>query len=551
MREQLRQLWAQLDLRQRVVLGAVAIGTLTVLVAMGIWASRPSYEVLYSGLSAADSGAALEHLRSEKIDYRLTNGGATIEVPRESVHEARLDLARKGLPQGGTVGFEIFDQSGLPGTDFVNKISHLRALQGELTRTIEELREVQWARVHLVIPQPALFVEEETPPTASVVLGVLAGSRLPGAEVRAITHLVGSAVDRLDPGHVTVLDSNGNLLAPGQGDAEGAHPATLTTAQLQAQRSLQEDLRRRVQTMLDHTLGPGRSIVRVWAELDFDTEETTNETVEAPVSGEGMASRRETSEETYEGQGRGPAGTPGVSANLMEALTTTEGEAGSFTSTQETVEYEHSRRLETRRKAPGTIKRISVAVIVDEDLSGVDLTVLEELVAAAAGVDELRDDTVTVQSMKLEALTLAEKEMKAAEDAARKTQRHSQILALIRHSALVLAGLLILGFVARASRAPLPSLSVTASETAGGADAEGRLPSFEGGEGEMGAEAAGLGPERGSAGLEAPPAMESPRTSEARAVFDTSSGVGAELVELAADDAEQVAKALQRVARRH
>ena len=345
---------------------------------------------------------------------------------------------------------------------------------------------------------------------------------------------------KLTPENITVLDSGGNLLASGADSHEEAQPGALTLGQLQAQREVEDELRKRVQTMLDHTLGPGRSIVRVRAELDFDVQETKSETIEPAAAGEAPM-RRETSEEKYSGQGRGAAGVPGVTSNLGGgAFSTTSGEGGAFSSKQEKVEYEHSRRTETRHKAPGAMRRMSVAAIVDEAVPGADLRNLEALIAAAAGADQNRGDTVTVRTMKLEAVALAEAEAKKAAEAARGQQRHSQVMALIRHAALVLAGLLMLGYVARTTRGPRPAVAPALG-------AVGRLP------------APSFGPE--GAGESFPDALDegsvlisdrhtSPLLPQEE-MLPTAAASGAEtrLMELTSDDAQRVARALQRLMR--
>ncbi len=539
MRQQLKNLWEQLEWRQRVVLIALGAATLVCLVLLAFWSSRPAYGVLFADMHPEDAAAVVEQLRQSKTPYRLTNGGTTVEVPQAEVYNQRLKLASEGLPRGGVVGFEVFDRSGLPGTEFSNSVSFQRALQGELTRTIESLDAVQWARVHLVLPRPSLFTEREEKPTASVVLGLSGAADLSRQQIRGLRHLVASAVDRLSAEGVTVVDSHGDLLAAPDEDGTLGQPGALTMAQLEAQRGFEDRLRSRLQTMLDDTLGVGHAIVRVRAELEFDTTEVTDETISSGPGGQGLVAREQTSEETYEGAGRGTAGAPGVASNLRGSAGSPVGTGpGKYSSTEKIVEYDHSKRTESTRRAPGKVQRLTVAAAIDEEAAGGDTRRIEELLAAAAGIDESRGDLVVVRPMKIEALAQASEAAKAEEEAARRAQRQRQVMALIRHGALVLLGLLMLIFAGRAARqksmiaGPLVSIPEEAEEEPR-VEEEPELPP--------------AAPSEEPAQLE--PALEGEPAGAVGAMGGPSSGarIQDEIMDLAASDAELVARAVRRL----
>jgi len=207
-------------------MGAVAAGLIGFFVFISMRLSEPQLSILYTDLSLNDSGSIVRELEGRNIKYELRNGGGSVLVPDEHVLRLRLALAEQGLPEGGAVGYEIFDKGETLGaTSFVQNINHLRALEGELARTIRALDKVQVARVHLVLPKRQLFSRDQTEPSASIVLRVRGD--LDKSQTRAIQHLVASAVKRLKPSRVAIVDESGRLLASGDGDQNG--PALFST----------------------------------------------------------------------------------------------------------------------------------------------------------------------------------------------------------------------------------------------------------------------------------------------------------------------------------
>jgi len=376
---QLSALWSKLTINQKAVF-LLAVAVAVALVAASVfWAGRPDYVILYSNLKSEDASKIVDKLRSEKIPYRLTDGGKTVMVPSRRVYDMRLDLAAEGLPQASNVGFEIFDHPKLGMTDFMQKLNYQRALQGELVRTIEQMDEVAQARVHIVVPEPSLFSEGEREPTASVVLRMTGGASIGRSRVRGITHLVASSVEGLKPENVTVVDSYGNILAGGSEDELGA----ASTEQLYAQQSVEKYLRRKAQSMLESVIGPGKASVQVHAVLDF---QRVKETFERYDDSNPVVRSEERTEST--------------------------GEGGSGSQESMVTNYEISKSVKEVVNSSGTIQRLSVAVLVDGKYEKTDtgetqyvprteeeLNQLAGLVKEAVGYDETRGDKVEIANI--------------------------------------------------------------------------------------------------------------------------------------------------------
>ncbi|MFB3816379.1 MAG: flagellar basal-body MS-ring/collar protein FliF [Candidatus Methylomirabilales bacterium] len=426
--EQLRTLWAGLSWAQRAVaLGVVAAAALGVL-GLTAFGHRVSLTTLYANLSPADAGQIVEQLKSAHVPYRLEDSGTRILVPAEHVHESRLKLAAAGLPQGGGVGFELFDRSTFGATDFVQKLNYQRALQGELARTIGQIREVQQARVHLVLPQPSVFADRERRATASVVLSLRGGARLGGEQVRAIVHLVSGSVEGLSADDVTIIDTAGRVLSQ-----RAEHGLAGAASQYERQAAVEAELQRRVQSMLEEVLGPGKASVRVAAQLELSHGERTEERVDPAA----VVKSEQRSSETSKSASTRPGGAPGTAANLGTPGAASAG-AGSSQETlkeQESVQYEVGRVVERRTLPAGELKRLSVAVLVDPPYrttqaadgtarkealprSRGELETLRAMVMKAIGFNAARGDEVEVAELAFDT-SVAERERGAAERAER------------------------------------------------------------------------------------------------------------------------------------
>ncbi|MFW6156251.1 MAG: flagellar basal-body MS-ring/collar protein FliF [Armatimonadota bacterium] len=475
MLEQLRETWEALSRRGQISLIAVGVITLASLIAVGVWATRPSWAVLYSDLAPQDAQSVVEHLREQGVRHQLTSGGTVVQVPRESLYELRIQLAGEGLPDGGSVGFEIFDRSNFSTSDLQNNVNLQRALQGELERSICTLKEIASARVHLALPEERLFSEQQEPPSASVVVNI-SGSRLSSAQVAAITQLVASAVPGLDSEAVALVDTVGRVLTGGA-DAIGGMQ---TMAQLEATRAWEDRLRSHLQSMLDSVLGANRSVVRLQATLDFEDQQITRESFD-PVDGEGVIRREEMTEEQYEGEAGEEVGGP---AGIEGAVRGGRGGGGSYEHRHETREYDHARLHEQISSPPGRLQRLAVAVVVDDSLGADTAGQVRQLVEAAAGIDVERGDRVTVETMAIEAIKIAEKETELAEAAEQERARAQSMSRMVRYGSIILMLAMIAGAMLMVSRrrGPRQEADTDAADEQVGADegAEGEAPADEG-----------------------------------------------------------------------
>jgi flagellar M-ring protein FliF len=368
-------------------------------------ASTPTLAPLYTGLSLEDSSAIVTELQTLNVPFELRGEGDTILVPRDQITTLRMNLAGSGLPTKGQVGYEIFDQQGTLGaTSFVQNINNVRALEGELARTIGSLARIKTTRVHLVLPERQLFSRTTKEPSASIVVGVR--GELSAGEIRAIQHLVASAIEGMSPNRVSIVDDAGTLLASGTED--GATGALSGEA---AEKTLgyETRVRTRVEDMLTNVVGAGRARVEVTAEIDFNRSTVTSESFdpESQVVRSTQTSESENLANGTDGQVSVANELPGASGTPAAAGATEKG-----TSSQEVVNYEISKKTETAVTEAGNIKRLSVAVVVDgvytTDAAGApvytprtadEIAQLLTLVRSAVGYSEARGDSVEVVNM--------------------------------------------------------------------------------------------------------------------------------------------------------
>ncbi|MGI5817264.1 MAG: flagellar basal-body MS-ring/collar protein FliF [Armatimonadota bacterium] len=443
MLEQLRETWEALERRQQISLIALAALLLGGLVAVGVWAAQPSWAVLYSELSPQDAQTVVERLREAGVRHQLADRGTTVQVPRERLYELRIELAGEGLPGGSNVGFELFDRSSFSTSDLQNNVNLQRALQGELERSICTLEEIKSARVHVALPEERLFREQQEPPSASVVVG-LAGAKLGAGQVAAITQLVSSAVPGLEADAVTVVDTVGRVLTGGIDGGGGMQ----TMAQLEATRAWEERVRGHLQTMLDSVLGANRSVVRVQATLDFQSQQITRESFDPP-EGLGVVRREELTEEQYEGDAGREVGGPAGLDGRPEAG---RGGGGSYQHRHESREYDYARLQEQVSSPPGALQRLAVAVVVDESLGAGTGRQVRQLVEAAAGIEPERGDVVTVETMAIEAVKIAQKEAELAESAAAERARAQSMSRALRYASVIVMLAMIAGAMLMVSR---------------------------------------------------------------------------------------------------
>jgi len=357
--EQFKDVYAGLNPVKKLTLFLVIGGVIAGLSLIVILSGRPDYQILFSGLSAEDSGAMITQLKAKKIPYRISSDGGAILIPKEIVYETRMELASQGLPQGGGVGFEIFDNSKLGMTEFVQNVNYQRAVQGELSRTINRFEEIESSRVHLVMPPKSLFVENEEPARASVVIKLRPGKTLNADQIQGIVHLISSSVSGLKPENVTIVDSFGNQIG-GQKPKNDFDSAR--NEQMAYQEKVERTLEHRVKTMLEKALGPNKAIVRLSSKMDFKKQETTEERYYPENK---VVRSEQISKESSVKPEKTPMGVPGTTAASADKLQQGSDAGAGFQKQHQTANYEIGKTTSHTIEPVGQITSISVAVLVD------------------------------------------------------------------------------------------------------------------------------------------------------------------------------------------
>jgi flagellar M-ring protein FliF len=360
------ELWKQLGLNQRVSLTVAALAVAGGLVAVVMWSKRPDYQLLYAKMGDKDSASVISYLESQNIPHQVTSGGTAVQVPSDKVYKIRMDLAAKGIPSGEGVGFEIFDKGQFGLSDFVQRTNYLRALQGELGRTISQLQGVKAARVMIVQPENRLLLTEQgVKPTASVFVD-MGGGRLEIDQVNAIRHLVANAVQGLMVDQVAVVDNRGRTLSE-----ELKQDPTLGTAssQMRYRQQVEDYLSKKVESMLAAVIGPGNAIVRVSAEIETEATSSTQERYDP--EGQVVRSQTVTEDTSTSSESRSASGgVVGVSANVPEKAQGAATEAARPTSssdqkrTNRTTSYEINRTTTSTTRNPGSVRNLSAAVFI-------------------------------------------------------------------------------------------------------------------------------------------------------------------------------------------
>ncbi|NOH01757.1 MAG: flagellar M-ring protein FliF [Chloroflexi bacterium] len=305
LQQQFASYWKRQSLGKQITLVSLILAALILTPVLVNWAGAPSYAIAYTGLSEADASQIVQKLDENSIPYQLKNSG-TIAVPNDQVYTVRLLMAREGLPQSSTVGYELFSGTSMLGmTEFSQQVNYQRAIEGELQRTIGSLEAVKAVRVHLVVPEKTLLSSDQALSTASVTIQVNPGYSLDADQVRSITHLVASSVEGLKPENVVVVDTEGNLLADGTGDESQTGPAQ-KSEQRAAEQAYAAEVQKRVQGILDKILGPNRSVVQATVEMDWTQREITSNTYEPTAVA--VRSSQKINESSTEGARRRSAG---------------------------------------------------------------------------------------------------------------------------------------------------------------------------------------------------------------------------------------------------
>ena len=399
--DSLRKTFQDLNLSQRVSMGAALVVVVIAAAAFMRWVSAPTYTVLYSDIDQSQLSQVIDSLESNNVTYQLEGGGSRILVPQTDVYRLRAELASEGV-QGSVVpqGYELLDNQGLSVSDFRQKVDYQRALEGELARTLNAMTAINASTVHLVLPEEALFAENQEPVTASVLIDP--NGSINEGDVEAITFMVSSSVEGLTPEQVTVASTDGTVLhAAGEETGIG-----VGNAQLRMTADFEQSLAQDITSMLSSVLGSGRASVVVRAELDFNETSTETETY-TPESQ--IAVRAQTVDEVFNGAGDSPVGSVGIDG---EAIEVTDDGSYEYSRNEATTEFGVDRIVTRTMEAPGAIDRLSVAVVVDDgELTGAttpDLNTIDGLVTAAAGIDVDRGDTVEVSAVAFPAVAALE-----------------------------------------------------------------------------------------------------------------------------------------------
>ncbi len=421
---------------------AIAVFALIVgAVMFSSWASKPSYGALFTNLSPTDAAAVTQKLTSDKVSYRLTDSGTTVQVPLNQVYSERIKLAAAGLPADGQTGYSLLDKQGITTSEFTQQVDYQRALQGELAKTISAIDGVTAASVHLVVPQQDVFATGSQQASASVLVQMTPGQSLSPTQVQAVVHLVASSVPNLDPTNVTVTDSHGNVLAaPG---TDGEQIAAGDTRQQQTQ-AFQNALAKSIQDMLTQVIGPNHAVVRVTADLNYDQRAVTSQTY---PNSHPVPQNQSNNTETYSGNGTVPAG---VVSTSPTTLVTGTGTNSTYSHTQTGTNYAVDQVTQQVVQAPGAVNRLSVAVAVDSNTRGLNTQTVQNLVAAAAGIVPSRGDTITVASVPFDTSLAAQtqKDLKAAASA----KAHQKLMSEVKTGVILLVLLAVVLAVLRSAR---------------------------------------------------------------------------------------------------
>ena len=405
---QLRDIWGQLGATQRLNVAAATFVLVAGLCVLAFWSSRADYGLLYGGLSDAEAAKVIAALDDAKVPYKTGTGGGSILVPADKVYQMRMQLAGRGIPSGDGVGFEIFDKANFGISDFVQRANYSRAIEGELARTISQIDEVESARVMIVMPENRLLLDKDTYPTASVFVHVRGNSQLEQQSINSIRFLVANSVEGLKPNHVSVVDNLGNVLSENSDDDS---LTGLTSTQLVARRNLEQYLAKKAQDMLDKVLGPGQAIVRVSADINYDTL-TRSDVKYDPDS---QVIQTQTKDDQNTDSSTTSSTTPvGIAGNT--STNASQGGPAPINSTQNrnttsTIEYDINKTTSDLVETAGGIKRLTASVSIAAQVQGTgdarkvvprtpeEIEKLRSVVASAVGIDTTRGDSIALEEL--------------------------------------------------------------------------------------------------------------------------------------------------------
>jgi flagellar M-ring protein FliF len=412
--DQLIKLFSGLSMRQRISIALAALLTAAGIFAFVRWRRESDFRPLFTAMAPEDAAAVVQKLKETGIDYRLDDGGGAVLAPSSKLAEARLALAAAGLPKTGRIGFELFDKSAFGATEFVEHVNYMRALEGELERTVMSLAEVEQARVHLTLPKESIFLDKQQPAKASVVLKLHPLAQISPQNVLAITNLVAAAVEGLAPEAVSIVDANGNLLNRPRRTGD-SNASEITAEALEVRQQLERDLVAKVVSTVEPLLGPERFRAGASVECDLTSGEQQEETYDPTHSV--MASSQKTEDTSDRAS---TSGIPGTASNLPGGAGHPAGSGGGTSRRTENVTFQSSRIVRQTHIPQGMIKRMSLSVLVDntvrwegrqrilEPPAPETLKTIKDLVAASTGFNAERGDQLIVESLPFESSLTSE-----------------------------------------------------------------------------------------------------------------------------------------------
>ena len=409
--DQLRKLLSTLDLRQRITIGVVAAAVFASILGLSHWRKESDFKPLYTSLAPEDAALVIQKLKEAGSDYRVSENGTSVLAPSARVPELRLELAASGVPRTGRIGYELFDKTNLGATEFTENLNYHRALEGELERSIGSLSAVDQARVHLTFSRESVFLESREPAKASVLLKLRPGAQLSAQNIAAVTNLVGSAVEGLEPEAVTVMDMRGNLLNRPHHNLNSDAPSD---ASLEYRQRIENELLAKVNATLEPLLGPDRFRAGVSVDCDFTSGEQSEETLDPNKSV--MLASQKTEEQTG---GSLASGQPGTASTLPRPASRPGSSGSGLSRRTENIQFQTSRVVRHVKLAQGAIKRMSISILVAHavHMEGTGskakrvvtppapetLKAIHELVAAVTGFSTERGDQLVIESLPFEA----------------------------------------------------------------------------------------------------------------------------------------------------
>src|SRR5215212_4585388 len=403
--ERARSTFASISLGQKIVIGLLLAGLLLGGFYFYSWITTPTQAPLFSNLAATDASAIVDELNASGVAYELTDGGTTIMVAKDAVYDLRLSMSGQGLPAGQETGYALLDEQGITTSEFQQQVTYQRAVEGELSKTLEALDGVQQAVVHVALPKEEVFATDEAKPTASVLLDLAPGTQLTGEQITAITNLVSSSIQDMDPDQVTVTDASGQVLASPETGVGGA----AGDARSQVEKDKEAQLKGNAEAILNQVVGPGHAVVSVRAEVDLDERHSTSEQYNYDNGTPPVSSSRTT--EQYNGNGTPVGGVLGPE-NTADAATNAGGDS-TYNKESTTDNNAVGKTVTEEQSAPGKVSRLTVSVVMDDAVAGtLNQQQIRELVGNAVGLDQARGDAITVASMPFDTTAAA----KAASD---------------------------------------------------------------------------------------------------------------------------------------